>query len=604
MAEKINYGESEAVLAQRGVSAYNTAAQSNIANVKAQLDEVAAQLAAGIQKGMTPEETAALNARLNNLKSQAQTLTGQTQASYDFATKQSQTSQQEYNQQILAMQEAQRRLTAQTLSQLQSVPTPGGYSSSQAESAENIRRQAAAQQAFMTGSASVPADMQRIIPGLTEESIATKGGVVGVSGGSQKLFESALSSAQQSALANLRTSQLRLQQELESEARTAASERERKQREKYEDFKIAAANSIVTLTSQIGSKTAELEAAAASADTRTGKQIAMAELDDYKKKQSIALSNDLARIRAQAKSVGLSKQEIIDIDYNNKVKLGQTTNLGAFVSSRINTLRTSPRIAISRYNPKTGKDETTRLDPNTGKQVPLMALPNEAGFVTDTKGGILSPSGTGKDGFLLDRYGNLTYYADRSNPDPKNQQAIDLYDLSNRIGVGLGSAAIAKNAAARNKELDEWFKDPKIGLGDSVIKYAATVLLGNSAGTVEYWKKSFTSNLDFGVSKLPPVTQQTTKAKVPTPGPQRSPVPQSGFVNPSAPILNITNAFNLREAAKDAEAGRIQSRMFYAPNNVVYNMFIYKGNTYYSPKGSTAEIYTKDSNDRFKRVYG
>ena len=136
MAENINYGESQAVLAQRGVDAFNTASQNNIANVKAQLDEVAAALAAGIQVGMTPEETAALNTRLNNLKSQAQTLTGQVQASYDFATGQSKISNQEYNQQILAMQEAQRRATGQTISQLQSVPTPGGYSSVVAENEE------------------------------------------------------------------------------------------------------------------------------------------------------------------------------------------------------------------------------------------------------------------------------------------------------------------------------------------------------------------------------------------------------------------------------------------------------------------------------------
>ena len=602
MAEQINYGDSQAVLAQRGVSAYNTAAQSNLANVKAELDKVAGELAAGIQVGMTPEETAALNARLNNLKNQAQTLTGQTQASYDFATKQSQTSQQEYNQQVLAMQEAQRRLTAQTLSQLQSVPTPGGYSSSQAESAENIRRQAAAEQAFMTGRASVPADMQRIIPGLSEESTGTQGGIIGVTGGSQKLFESALSSAQQSALANLRTSQLRLQQELESEARTAASARETKQRDKYENFKIAASNSFISLASEIGSKTAELEAAAASADTRSGRQVANAELDKFKKQSAITLSNDLARIRAQAKAVGATKEEVLEADYINKVKLGLKSNLGAFVSSRISTLRSSPRIAPERYNPKTGKMETTRLDPNTNKQVPLMALPNEAGWVTDTKGKIASF--VKNDGFLLDPFGTLTYYPDRESGEPKNNVVIDLSDLENRIGVGLGSAALEADATKRNEVLRKWFIDPKIGLGDQVNRRAAAVLLGNSAGTVEYWQKSFTSNLDFGVSKLPPVTQQTTKTKVPTPGPQRSPVPQSGFVNPSAPILNVSTAFNLREAAKNAEAGKIQSRMYYAPNNVVYNMFIYKGNTYYSPKGSTAEIYTKDSNDRFKRVYG
>ena len=317
MAEKINYGESQAQLAQRGVGAYTTAAQNNLANVKAELDKVAGELAAGIQVGMTPEETATLNARLNNLKNQAQTITGQVQASYDFATKQSQTSQQEYNQQILAMQEAQRRATGQTISQLQSVPTPGGYSSVVAENEENIRRQAAAEQAFMTGRGSVPADMQRITPGLLPSSTGTQGGVIGVSGGTQKLFESALSSAQQSALTNLATSQLRIQQELESEARTAASERETKQRDKYENFRIASLNSIVNLTSDIGNKTAELEAAAASADTRSGRQVAMAELDAYKKKTAIDLSNDLSRIRAQARSAGLSKNEVADIDMSN-----------------------------------------------------------------------------------------------------------------------------------------------------------------------------------------------------------------------------------------------------------------------------------------------
>lgn len=602
MAEKINYGESQAVLAQRGVDAFNTASQNNIANVKAELDKVAAELAAGIQVGMTPAETAALNTRLNNLKSQAQTLTGEVQASYDFATGQSKISNQEYNQQILAMQEAQRRNTAQTLNQLQSVSTPGGYSSVIAENEENIRRQAAAEQAFMTGRGSVPADMQRITPGLLPPSTATQGGVIGVTGGTQQLFQSALSSAQQSALANLSTSQLRLQQELESEARATASAREAKQREKYEDFKIAAVNSIVNLTSNIGSKTAELEAAAASADTRSGRQVANAELDQFKKQSAITLSNQLATIRAQARSAGFSQEQVVEADYINKVRVGKDLNLGAFVTSRINTLRSSPRIVPERFNPATGKMETTRLDPNTGKQVPLMALPNEAGFVTDTKGKILTL--TGKDGFLLDSFGTLTYYGDQSSSDPKNQQTIDLYDLNNRIGVGLGSASIAKDAAARNKVLSEWFSDPKLGIGDPVIRKAVSVLLGSSAASgPEYWQKSFTSNLDFGVSKLPPVTP-TTKAKVPTPSPQRSPVPQSGFVNPSAPILNITNAFNLIEAAKNAEAGKIQSRMYYAPNNVVYNMFTYKGKTYYSPKGSTAEVYTKDSNDRFKRVYG
>jgi hypothetical protein len=501
MAEKINYGESQAQLAQRGVGAYTTAAQNNLANVKAELDKVAGELAAGIQVGMTPEETAALNARLNNLKNQAQTITGQVQASYDFATKQSQTSQQEYNQQVLAMQEAQRRLTAQTLSQLQSVPTPGGYSSSQAESAENIRRQAAAEQAFMTGRASVPADMQRIIPGLSEESTATQGGIIGVTGGSQKLFESALSSAQQSALANLATSQLRIQQELESEARTAASERETKQRDKYENFKISAINSIVGLTSEIGSKTAELEAAAASADTRSGRQVAMAELDAYKKKTAIDLSNDLSRIRAQASSAGLSKKEVADIDMSNKVALGSATNLSAFVQNRIKTLTTTPRLTAEG----------------------LIAKPGEAGFIMDKNGKELTYTGT--DRFFLDTAGFL-YYQENKNPDIKTGKAskfnnIDVNELNRRIAYGLGSAALYKNAKERNEVISSWYNDDLNGLRDNDLRKAAGVILGKEAAiSPSFWQKSFTEQLTYGGSKnvltlptlptLPPVQSKAS----------------------------------------------------------------------------------------------
>lgn len=494
MADKINYGSSQATLAQRGVEAYTNAAQNNLANVKAEIDKVAAELAAGIQVGMTPEETAAMNARLNNLKNQAQTITGQIQASYDFATKQSETSQQEYNAQVLAMQAAQREATAQALGQLQAVPTPTGYSPTLAAGERNIRSQALAEQAYMTGPESIPQEMRPRIPGLLPTTPATAGGVVGVTGGTTKLFQSLLSQAQQSALANLATSQLRLQQELETEARTAASEREAKQREKYENFKIAGVNSIINLTSDIGTKTAELEAAAASADTRTGKQIAEAELDAYKKKAAIDLANDLARIRAQAKSAGLSKSEQQQIDLNNKIILGSTTNLGAFVQNRIQTLATSPRIN------------------NVTKK---MAKPNEAGFVTDTKGKILTF--TGNDGFLLDPAGTLTYYGNIKTDDPRNQQTIDLNNLYSRVTLGLGSAALGKNASERNKLLSTWFNDPNNGLGDSVYRKAIGVVLGLPATKLDYWQKSFVSGLSYGASKLPPVKPTPTKTTVVSP---------------------------------------------------------------------------------------
>ncbi len=506
MADKINYGPSQATLAQRGVEAYTNAAQNNLANVKAEIDKVAAELAAGIQVGMTPEETAAMNARLNNLKNQAQTITGQIQASYDFATKQSETSQQEYNAQILAMQAAQREATAQALGQLQAVPTPTGYSPTLAAGERNIRSQALAEQAYMTGPESIPQEMRPRIPGLLPTTPATAGGVVGVTGGTTKLFQSLLSQAQQSALANLATSQLRLQQELETEARKAASDREAKQREKYENFKISGVNSIINLTSDIGTKTAELEAAAASADTRTGRQIANAELDAYKRKAAIDLANDLARIRAQAKSTGLSKAEIAAVEQTAKIALGSETNLGQFTNSRINTLLNTPRILLNPYK-----------DPKTGKIINL-AKPGEAGYVT--LNGKDKLSWTGKDGFLLDGSGNLFYNTDTSNTKSKLTQ-IDFNYLSSIISLGIGSATGLKKAE-RDKVLQKWFYDTGSGLGTLEYKRAAVVLLGKDADKLDFWKNSFDKNglPTLGVKsnplagQLPPLVKKKPAEKV------------------------------------------------------------------------------------------
>ena len=499
MAEQINYGESEAILAQRGLDAYNTASQNNIANVKAELDKVAAELAQGIQIGMTPEETAALNTRLNNLKSQAQTLTGQVKASYDFATGQSKVSNQEYNQQILAMQEAQRRATGQTISQLQSVPTPGGYSSVVAENEENIRRQAAAEQAFMTGRGSVPADMQRITPGLLPPSTATQGGVIGVTGGTQQLFQSALSSAQQSALANLATSQLRLQQELESEARATASEREAKQREKYEDFKIAAVNSIVNLTSQIGSKTAELEFAAASADTRTGRQVANAELDKFKKQSAITLANQLATIRAQARSSGYSKEQVDAADVTAKIKIGADTKVGQFLQNRIQTIGTTPRIG-------------TFIDPKTKKPREGIVPPGNTGYVTFN--GKDRFTSNGKDAFLLDGSGFL-FYNQNADDTKSKSELIDFNSLYAIISYGLGNAYGISNKAQRDKVLQTWYGDPNNGLGTPAYRGAAAVVLGAKANTLDFWINSFdkTGTPTLGVKSNPLAGNLSTLTK-------------------------------------------------------------------------------------------
>jgi hypothetical protein len=170
---------------------------------------------------------------------------------------------------------------------------------------------------------------------------------------------------------------------------------------------------------------------------------------------------------------------------NNKIILGSKTNLGAFVQNRLQTISTSPRIN------------------NVTKRI---ALPNEAGFVTDTKGKILTF--TGNDGFLLDPAGTLTYYGNTKIDDPKNQQTIDLNNLYSRVTLGLGSAALGKNESERNKLLSTWFNDPVNGLGDSVYRKAIGAVLGMGATKVDYWQKSFTSNLDYGVSKLPKIPQE------------------------------------------------------------------------------------------------
>jgi hypothetical protein len=586
MADKINYGESEAVKAQRAVEAYTQGAQNSLATVKSEIDKVAAELAAGIQVGMTPEETAAMNARLNNLKNQAQTITGQIQASYDFATKQSQTSQQEYNQQILAMQEAQRRATASALGQLQAVPLPGGYSSTVASDAESIRRQAAAEQAYMTGRESVPAEIRTNIPGLLPTTPATAGGVVGVTGGTQKLFETALSSAQQSALAQLKTRQLELTTALEEEARKEAAQRQAQQQKRYDDFKLSAFDYITKLTTDIGTKRAELLASAAAADTRNGKQIALAELDKYDRQQAIQYKYDLGRIKAQSRVAGASSADLRELEKALTIQKGAaTTNIGNILQNRLTSIGSTVKI-----NPNTNK-----LDPINGT---ILAGAGNKPFTTN-----------GKDRFEL--LNGVLFYTPNKDAKQKETLQIDILDFQNRVYGGIGFASTIQNKKERDKQLQVWFNDKDNGLGDLLTRNVASLLLGSDATKLNYWLSSFDNKNTFtkiaqqslATNLLPAINQQTTKPKVPTPSPQISPVPRTGFINPTAPILNVSNAFSLIEAAKNAEAGKIQSRMYYAPNNVVYNVFTYKGKTYYSPKGSTAEIYTKDSNDRFKRVY-
>jgi hypothetical protein len=561
MAEP-NYGPSAASLATAAASAYDESSTKLLADINADIARTATEMNDAIVRGMSPEEQAGLNQRLSALTQRAKAVIESSQGAYQYAQEQSTAAANLYSEQMQQAQAAQRQLAAQAFGQSQAVPTPGGYDRFSAEGGRAIRESAGATMAAIGGEASVPSGLLPNVPGLvTPGRPEAAGGLVGVSLGGAQLFNRALNASQARALAELQGQQLALATQLELSANEAAREREEKERDRVAQYKISALLSAQGIAAQIGSTRAELLAKAAGSDTRTGKQIAQAELDAYDKKSAIDWKYTQKQIAAQAKSQGLSKEDTAMLQMQADEVLGGSTIPGRLLNNALKIMGNLPT------NSKTGEI--------------LGALPGDKGkWYLDA--GVL----------LYDRDGN-----GKATPQP-----VQIDQIIRRVNAKLGQIS----TLPKNKQAEAWGKfwdDTTTGLGDAVARRALAIITSAPDALNQNWYFELLTKGTAGTGrtltpaaeaaadqrradKLPPVSPTPS----PSPGPRPTPT-QPVRINPSAQPKDVSEARNVIEASKLAEAGARQPERFALPNGVNVNVFTYKGKRYASPIGSTAEVY-------------
>lgn len=453
MAEKINYGPSAAQLAASAATAYEQGSQATLADINRQIAEESARMEAAVVAGMSPEETAALNARVNALKERAANVIASSQGAYQFAQQQAAASADIYAKQMEELQTAQRALAAQALGQAQATAMPGGgYSRFTAEGTRALRENAAAAMAAVGGEGGVPASALVPTPGLMQTAGT---GVSGVQREQALLFGRALTAGQARALSEIQAQQMALATDIETRAREAAMEREQKERQRVADFRTSMFQYATQLAAQIGNNLADLRAKAAGADTRTGKQLADAELKLYERKAEIDWKNTMREIAARAKAAGATPAEVAAQQAQANYALGGNTDFGKFVTNKAGTFSFMP----------TGAGGIV-LSPDRNK-----------------KGEFKPWSYTGKDRWYINE-GVMLY---EENPGAKNSVPVTLdpYGKLNEVIAVLGDIQASK-PTERAKKWTQYWNSPA-GLGDLTTRRALALVMGTKEATNSQW---------------------------------------------------------------------------------------------------------------------
>jgi hypothetical protein len=276
----INYGPSDAQLANAGAQAYATNIAGSVDQMRKAYQDKVNELASGIVSGMTPQERAVLEKQVQSLGNQYSQALQSTEGQFAFAKQQAETTAAEVDKQYAAMQEAQRALASQAVGAVTPQYLPGMQTATQED---------AVRQAQATGQA----------------NLSYLGQAQGIGALARNLYSQSLEAQRAATRAQLEGSRANLQTALEARALQSAVDREQKQRDELRQFELSGFNAVLARKAEIDNKIAELRAAAAAADTRTGKDKALAELDFYQKKANIDLAADLKKIAASAKSSGM-----------------------------------------------------------------------------------------------------------------------------------------------------------------------------------------------------------------------------------------------------------------------------------------------------------
>lgn len=327
------YGQSDAALAQKAANTYAAGVPTTLDQINKQIAATSAELEAKIKVGLTDVDKADIATRLDALKTQATQAINNTRSNYEFAQQQNALSGQATQQSMADIQNSQAALAAQALGMTRTSATPGGYAPQVSDYLNLSSRTSAADLAATGGERAVPVGAQVNVPSLPAMGSALaygpQGGLAGVSQMASTLFSNTLQGSAARAKSDIEQQQVNLGTAIEQNARDAARAREQAQRDALQAFILQQKGNLIAATTSAGQDLLKLQAAAASADTRTGKQKAQAELDMYLKKSNIDQKKALALTLAQAKASGASAADLAQLQSDNAIAVGSATPLGS-----------------------------------------------------------------------------------------------------------------------------------------------------------------------------------------------------------------------------------------------------------------------------------
>ena len=342
--DNINYGASEAELASSAADAFQTSTAQAAQDYQAELDRLSAELSSKIETGMTAEEKAELDQRLADVQNRYNQSLTNIRANYGFAQQQSQTMAGQTQRSLMDIQRAQQALAAQSLGLAGYTGMAGGYSPTAVDAQRAIQQTGAANLALIGGEGAVPAGAQVATPfsptgAGTEMGAGPRAGLIGLSKTAQDLFMTSLLGAEARSLAETEQQLQNIQSRIGIDAAQAVRERVQNEKKSVRDFIIQGMQGLLNLKASQAATQAQLEAAAAGADTRTGKEKAFAELDLYKRKSAIDLNNQLKIISAQASGRGASAAQVKAIQDATNTALGEDSAFGKLTQQRIANLK-------------------------------------------------------------------------------------------------------------------------------------------------------------------------------------------------------------------------------------------------------------------------
>ena len=321
------YGTSEQQKAAAASKAYGTSSAQTIADLDARIKQIAADVTSGIVAGMTPQELADKNAELDALKTQAEAVTRGVQGGFEFVRQESDITAEQTARQLA---EAQAQQAAMARAAIQS--TAGGgtrsglYQPSVADATRAQERIAAATQAYLGGNLSVAPEMLPRVSGLGT-STGAELGLAGISRADSSAFTRAMTAVERATIDEIAKNKMILGAQIESQSRKDARDREARQREQAQAQIAQLTNQLVSAAATSAQTQAQLAAAAAGSDTRSGKQIADAKLQEFRNQEAIRHGYTMREIAARAQEAGLSGEETQAIMRNVNYTAGSQTML-------------------------------------------------------------------------------------------------------------------------------------------------------------------------------------------------------------------------------------------------------------------------------------